>query len=87
MHRTSEPMPWPVFTFSFGKNHVFLIGTHPEIEEDSDRDSVSFGDEFEDRGTDWEPMKSAVVLCYLEGWYPPIILNFSFVSIMVLCLP
>ncbi|MBU7032323.1 MAG: hypothetical protein HXS53_07310 [Theionarchaea archaeon] len=52
-----------ILFFAFGRGHVFLIGTHPEIEEDSDRDGVLFGDEFDDDGTDWELMKSVIVLC------------------------
>lgn len=52
-----------ILAFEYGKGNVFLIGTHPEFEEDSDRDSVSFGDEFEDRGSDWELMKEAVRWC------------------------
>jgi glutamine amidotransferase-like uncharacterized protein len=51
-----------IVAFKYGKGRVFLIGTHPEIEEDSDLDSVSFGDELDDRGSDWEFMKRAT------GW-------------------
>jgi glutamine amidotransferase-like uncharacterized protein len=47
----------------YGKGRVFLIGTHPEIEEDSDLDSLSFGDELDDRGSDWEFMKRATRWC------------------------
>ena len=42
---------------------VFLIGTHPEIEEDSDRDGVSTADELDERGSDWDLMKNATL------WY------------------
>lgn len=51
------------FHYSDGK--VFLIGTHPEIEEDSDRDGLNWaGDDiFEDRGSDWDFMKKAVDWC------------------------
>jgi len=47
----------------YGRGRVFLIGAHPEIEEDSDRDGVAECDELEDRGTDWELMRSAVDWC------------------------
>jgi hypothetical protein len=40
---------------------VFLIGTHSEIEEDSNRDGVTFGDEFYDEGSDWGLMQKAVL--------------------------
>jgi glutamine amidotransferase-like uncharacterized protein len=49
--------------FSYGEGRVFLVGAHPEIEEDSDRDGVAFGDELDDRGSDWDLMKSAVSWC------------------------
>jgi len=52
-----------IVAFVYGKGRVFLIGTHPEIEEDSARDSVDFGDELDDRGTDWEFMKRATRWC------------------------
>jgi glutamine amidotransferase-like uncharacterized protein len=48
---------------SFGQGRVFLIGVHPEIEEDSDRDSVTFGDQFDDRGSEWDLMKRATAWC------------------------
>ncbi len=46
--------------FDYGLGRVFLVGTHPEIEEDSERDGVSFADEFDDEGSDWELMMKAV---------------------------
>ncbi len=49
--------------FEYGKGRVFIIGAHPEIEEDSDRDGVSFGDELSDEGSEWDFMKSAVKWC------------------------
>ena len=49
--------------FEYGKGRVFIIGAHPEIEEDSDRDSVSFASEFDDEGSEWDFMKSAVKWC------------------------
>lgn len=55
---------YPVMiAFQYGAGKVFLIGTHPEFEEDSDRDGVDFGDEFNDLGSDWELMKNAVLWC------------------------
>jgi len=50
-----------IFDYGFGR--VFLIGTHPEIEEDSERDGVAFADELDDQGSDWELMKKAVLWC------------------------
>ena len=47
----------------YGRGRVFLIGTHPEIEEDSDRDGVAECDELDDRGTDWDLMRAAADWC------------------------
>jgi glutamine amidotransferase-like uncharacterized protein len=52
-----------ILAFDYGLGRVFLIGTHPEIEEDSDRDGVTFGDELDDRGSDWDLMKNATDWC------------------------
>jgi len=52
-----------ILAFSFGQGRVFLIGTHPEIEEDDTRDSVTIADELDDSGTDWELMKNAALWC------------------------
>lgn len=52
--------------FDYGLGRVFLIGTHPEIEEDSERDGVTFADELDDVGSDWELMKKAVLWCLKE---------------------
>jgi glutamine amidotransferase-like uncharacterized protein len=53
------------FNYDFGR--VFLIGTHPEIEENSDRDGLSFGSELDDRGSDWDLMKKATIWCLKEN--------------------
>jgi len=45
-----------IINFGYGNGRVVLIGPHPEIEEDSSRDDVSFGDSLEDNGTDWNLM-------------------------------
>lgn len=55
-----------MLAFDYGSGRVFLIGTHPEFEEDSDRDGVDFADEFDDKGSDWELMKKAVLWCLRE---------------------
>ncbi len=39
--------------FTYGDGRVVLMGMHPEIEEDSDRDSSAFADELDDQGSDW----------------------------------
>jgi len=51
----------------YGKGRVFLIGTHPEIEENSDRDGVNFGNELDDKGSDWDLMKKATLWCLKEN--------------------
>jgi hypothetical protein len=52
-----------ILTLGFGQGRVFLIGTHPEIEEDDDRDGTDFADELNDEGTDWDLMRNAVDWC------------------------
>jgi glutamine amidotransferase-like uncharacterized protein len=52
-----------MLAFDYGLGRVFLIGTHPEIEEDSERDGVAFADELDDQGSDWELMEKAVLWC------------------------
>lgn len=49
-----------IISCSYGQGRVLLIGPHPEIEEDSDRDSVTFADELDDNGSDWPFLWSAV---------------------------
>ena len=49
-----------IIGFNYGMGRVLLVGPHPEIEEDSDRDGVSFGDELDDRGSDWPFLWTAV---------------------------
>jgi len=55
-----------MLALQYGAGRVFLIGTHPEIEEDSDRDGVSVADELDDRGSDWDLMKKATLWCLQE---------------------
>lgn len=64
-----------ILAFEYGKGRVFITGTHPEIEEDSDRDGVVFADtvingtiypgedKLNDRGSDWNLMKNAMLWC------------------------
>ena len=52
-----------MIALNYGLGRVFLIGTHPEIEEDNNRDGVTFADELDDQGSDWDLMKKAVVWC------------------------
>ena len=49
------------FDYEYGR--VFLIGPHPEFEEDSDRDGVSFPDQLDDRGSDWDLMQKTCRWC------------------------
>lgn len=53
--------------FEYGEGRVFLIGTHPEIEENSDRDGVNFGNELDDKGSDWDLMNKATLWCLKEN--------------------
>ncbi len=46
--------------FDYGSGRVLLLGPHPEIEEDSDRDSTDFAQELDDAGSDWPFLWSAV---------------------------
>ncbi|KPK62974.1 hypothetical protein AMJ83_08810 [candidate division WOR_3 bacterium SM23_42] len=55
-----------VIAFAYGAGRVFIIGTHPEVEEDSDRDGIAFGDDFNDKGSDWELMRKATLWCLGE---------------------
>lgn len=50
-----------IVAFEYFHGKVFLIGAHPEIEEDSSRDGVTFGDEFDDEGSEWDFMQKAVL--------------------------
>src|SRR4030042_393884 len=45
-----------MIAFQYGSGKVVLIGPHPEIEEDSDRDGVTLLREelMEDNGSDWD---------------------------------
>jgi len=52
-----------MMSLEYGEGRVFLIGTHPEIEEDSERDGVEFADELDDKGSDWDLVKKAVLWC------------------------
>lgn len=49
--------------FEYGLGRVFIIGTHPEFEEDSDRDGLPPSDELDDQGSDWELLKKATLWC------------------------
>ena len=55
-----------IVTFEYGLSKVFIIGTHSEFEEDSDRDGFPPNDELYDRGSDWELMRRATEWCLKE---------------------
>lgn len=67
-----------IIAFEYDKGRVFITGTHPEIEEDSDRDGVVFADtvingtiypgedKLDDKGSDWDLMQNAVIWCLKE---------------------
>ena len=42
-----------IIKFTFNNARILLISTHPEIEEDSDRDSTDIANELSDNGSDW----------------------------------
>jgi hypothetical protein len=56
-----------MLAFEYSLGRVFLIGTHPEIEEDSNRDEVTFGDELNDEGSEWYIMQKVVFWLLEEG--------------------
>ena len=59
----NQPM---MISFDYGDGRVFIIGTHPEFEEDSERDGFPASDVWDDRGSDWELMRRAVLWCLKE---------------------
>lgn len=50
----------------YGQGRVFITGAHPEIEENSDRDSTDACSELDDRESDWDCMKRAAAWCLHE---------------------
>ena len=42
-----------IIGLDYGDGRVLLLGPHPEIEEDSDRDGTGFGSSFDDAGSEW----------------------------------
>lgn len=52
-----------MLAFEYGSGRVFIIGTHPEFEEDSDRDGFAPDSTLNDMGSDWELMENAVRWC------------------------
>jgi glutamine amidotransferase-like uncharacterized protein len=60
---TNDPA---MIAFTYGDGRVFIIGTHPEYEEDSDRDGLTGDNEHNDRGSDWDLMKRATLWCVGE---------------------
>ncbi len=53
-----------ILAFEYGNGRVFMIGTHPEFEEDSERDGFPVSDEMDDKGSDWDLMKKVVGWCF-----------------------
>jgi hypothetical protein len=49
-----------VVAYSAGKGRVFLSGVHPEFEEGSDRDGVTWDDDLFDPESEWPLMRKAV---------------------------
>ncbi len=46
--------------FTYGLGRVILTGTHPEIDEDTDRDGTTFADSLNDVETDWNWLWTAM---------------------------
>ncbi len=46
--------------FTYGNGRVILTGTHPEIDEDTDRDGTTFADSLNDVETDWNWLWTAM---------------------------
>jgi hypothetical protein len=55
-----------IINFGYGNGRVILFGPHPEIEEDSARDGVSFADRLFDLGTDWNLLWTS--MDWVMGW-------------------
>ena len=49
-----------IIGFNYGQGRVLLVGPHPEIEENNDRDGSSFASELNDNGSDWPFLWTAV---------------------------
>ncbi len=49
-----------IINFTYGSGRVLLMGPHPEIEEDDDRDGTDFAQELDDQGTDWRFLWTAL---------------------------
>ncbi len=52
-----------IAAFEYGIGRVFIIGTHPEFEEDSERDGSPAVEKINDYGSDWDLMKKAAQWC------------------------
>jgi glutamine amidotransferase-like uncharacterized protein len=55
-----------IVAFEKGLGRVVLIGAHPEFEEGSERDGVVFESNLEDKGSEWNLMRKAVLWCMRE---------------------
>lgn len=62
-----------IISFTYGNGRVLLVGPHPEIEEDADRDSTAFAQELSDNGSDWPFLWSAMDwILQRPITYPPV---------------
>ena len=55
-----------IVAFEYGHGKVFIIGTHPEFEENSNRDGIDPVFDMYDFGSDWDLMKKATGWCLQE---------------------
>jgi glutamine amidotransferase-like uncharacterized protein len=62
--KTGKPS---IIATSYGEGRIFLIGPHPEFEEDSDRDGIIYFKSLDDMGSDWELMQQAAQWCLKIG--------------------
>lgn len=52
-----------MLAFDYGRGRVFLVGTHPEIEENDARDGHDFASELADPDSEWDLLRNAVHWC------------------------
>lgn len=52
-----------ILAFEYGQGRAFIIGSHPEIEEDSQRDGLNWGYNLNDQGSDWPLLGFATQWC------------------------
>jgi hypothetical protein len=64
-----------ILALTFERGRVFLVGTHPEIEENSDRDGQGFASELTDPDSEWDLLRNATRWCLGEILEGPSVLS------------